>query len=195
MKLIVGLGNPGILYTGSKHNIGFGVVRHLAKAQKVTLKKERGLRALSAKTKINDFDVLLALPLTFMNLSGEAVAALLKKYKVALADLLIVGDELDLEFGRLKIRPRGTSAGHRGIKSIIDHLGKDEFSRVRIGIGRPKGNFEAAGFVLAPFNKREKAQLPGIIHAAAECCRYWVNAGSEKSMNIFNRNNNTDTPR
>ncbi len=193
MKLIVGLGNPGILYASSRHNIGFQAVKYLAKAKKIALKKEKGSRALSAKLKTEGVDVILAIPLTFMNLSGEAVRQLIKKYKIDLGDLLVVCDDLDLEFGRLKIRSSGSSAGHRGVKSIIDALGSDQFSRLRIGIGRPGDNLDTAEYVLSRFDKREKSGLAEIIKKAAECAQVWVSEGVEKSMNIFNRNNNADT--
>lgn len=187
MKLIVGLGNPGILYAGSRHNIGFQVVKSLAKSEKIALKKEKGIRALSGRGKIEGLDVVLAMPLTFMNLSGEAVRPLLKKYKIGLEDLLVVCDDLDLEFNRFKIRPQGASAGHRGIQSIIDHLGSNEFIRIRIGIGRPEDKLNTSEFVLSHFNRREKIQIPEIVDSAVECCRLWVREGVEKSMNIFNR--------
>lgn len=186
MKLIVGLGNPGILYGGSRHNIGFQVIKHLAKAKKFALKKEKGLKVLSAKGKLEGRDAVLALPLTFMNLSGEALSPLLKKYKAQLGDLLVVCDDLDLEFGQIKIRCGGSSAGHRGIQSIIDSLGSNEFSRLRVGIGRP-GNIDASEYVLAHFKRNERTQLPEIIKRAKECCLTWVDEGLEKSMNIFNR--------
>jgi len=188
MKLIVGLGNPGILYASSRHNIGFQVVKYLARIEKVALKKEKGMSALSAKAKIEGTDALLALPLTYMNLSGEAVRLLLKKYRVGLADLLVICDDLDLEFGRIKIRSSGSSAGHRGVKSIIDLLGSDAFSRLRIGIGRPQDNTAATDYVLSRFHKREKSELSALIKKAAEAARAWVGKGVEKSMNIFNRN-------
>jgi len=204
VKLIVGLGNPGILYASSRHNIGFQVVKYLAKAKKAALKKEKGMSALSAKAKIEGSDAVLALPLTFMNLSGEAVRPLLKKYRIGLSDLLVICDDLDLEFGRIKIRSGGSSAGHRGVKSIIGLLGSDEFSRLRIGIGRPATNASggrpgehtaAADYVLARFNQREKSGLSAVIKRAAEAAQAWVNEGAQKSMNIFNRKINLDTPR
>lgn len=188
MKLIVGLGNPGLLYAGSRHNVGFQVVKRLAKTERIVLKKEKGISALSGKGKINGENITLSLPLTFMNLSGEAVRALIKKYKVELKDLLIVCDDLDLDFGRLKIRETGSSAGHRGMKSIIDSLGKNEFSRLRIGIGRPKARIDPAEFVLGHFNRRERLELSKIIGKAQEVIQCWVIDGIEKCMNIFNRN-------
>ncbi len=185
MKLIVGLGNPGILYASSRHNIGSQVIKYLAKTEGIVLKKERNIRALSAKAKIGDFDLVLAIPLTFMNLSAEAVIPLLKKYKVGLDDLLIVCDDLDLDFGRQKIRSRGSCAGHKGINSIIVSLGSNEFSRLRIGIGRPR-NKDISKFVLSRFSKAEKTRVPEIIQTAADCCKSWVSQGVEKTMNIFN---------
>jgi len=190
VKLILGLGNPGILYSGTRHNIGFQVVKYLAKSEKAVLKKEKGIPALSAKVKIGGSDAVLALPLTFMNLSGQAAGALLKKYRLGLDELLVVCDDLDLELGRLKIRSNGSSAGQRGVKSIIASLGNNEFSRLRIGIGRPQDKLDAAAYVLSHFNKKEKSQLQEIIHRAADCCRAWAGEGIEKSMNIFNRSIN-----
>lgn len=184
MKLIVGLGNPGIFYSGTRHNVGFQVVKNLAGAQKAVLKKERGIRALSTRAKVEGSDVILALPLTYMNLSGEAVLPLLNRYGSGAADLLVVCDDLDLEFGRIKIRSGGSSAGHRGIQSIIDSLGGNEFSRVRVGIGRPAT--DAADYVLSHFNRNEKAALSAMINRAQECCLSWISQGVEKSMNIFN---------
>ncbi len=185
MKLIVGLGNPGILYAASRHNIGFQVIKYLAKTEGIVLKKERNIRALSGKGKIGDSDVVLAMPLTFMNLSAEAVIPLLKKYKVGLSDLLVVCDDLDFDFGRQKIRAHGSSAGHKGINSIIVSLGSSEFSRIRMGIGRPR-NKDISKFVLSRFSKIEKTKVTDIIQTAADCCRSWVNKGVEKTMNIFN---------
>jgi len=187
MRLIVGLGNPGILYSSSRHNIGFQVVKNLAKTLKVVLKKEKGIKALSVKAKIEGVDVVLALPLTFMNLSGEAVRPLLEKHKVGLNDLLVVCDDLDLEFGRIKIHQASSSAGHRGIQSIIDYLGSNKFNRVRVGIGRPSRNLDASRFVLTRFNKIERSRLLRIISRTQECCLSWVSQGLEKSMSVFNK--------
>ena len=187
MKLIVGLGNPGIIYAGSRHNIGFEVVKHKARAGRIVLKKEKGIKALSGRGKIGSSGIVLAMPLTFMNLSGEAVKLLLKRYKLEVTDLLVVCDDLDLEFGRLKIRSQGSSAGHRGIRSIIDSLESDQFSRLRVGIGRPKNDSDNRDFVLSRFNRREKKDIPAIINKSALCCRVWAEEGVDKAMNIFNK--------
>jgi PTH1 family peptidyl-tRNA hydrolase len=186
MKLIVGLGNPGDIYRETRHNIGFSVVKALAKVCKIPLKRERGSFSLSGKGKLGSQNVIMAIPLSFMNLSGTAVAALLKKYKIASRDFLVVADDLDLEFGRLKIRPSGSSAGHRGLNSITGCLGTQEFARLRIGIGRPGAHIEASDYVLSQFNRREKAQLKQVIENACDCCRSWARNGITETMNLFN---------
>jgi len=187
VKLIVGLGNPGILYLNSRHNIGFSIVKLLAHSAKAALKKDKQAPALSGKTRIESECVTLAMPLTFMNLSGVAVSALVKKYKIDLNDLLVVCDDLDLEFGRLKIKPCGSSAGHRGIDSIINSLDSKDFARLRIGIGRPRESRGTRDYVLSKFNRKESAQLKGILSVACDCCRTWISQGTDKSMNTFNK--------
>ncbi len=187
MKLIVGLGNPGKIYLNSRHNIGFSVIRALSQFFKTSFKKDAHTFSLSAKTKFKNQNIILSMPLTFMNLSGMAVGALLKKYKIDLDNLLIVCDDLDLGLGRLKLRPYGTSAGHRGLGSIINYLNADKFPRLRIGIGRPAPQRDAAEYVLSAFNKKEKAQIPDIVERACDCCQAWVSDGINETMNIFNR--------
>ena len=186
MKLIVGLGNPGDIYLDSRHNIGFSVVKALAQTYKISFKKDKSTLSLIGKGKIGGENVMLAKPLTFMNLSGIAIRPLLKKYKIDLNDLLVVADDLDLEFGRQKIRPSGSSAGHRGLDSIIENLGSHQFARLRVGIGRPDANIEASGYVLSQFNRKEKAQLKQIMENASDCCKSWVRKGIRETMNIFN---------
>jgi PTH1 family peptidyl-tRNA hydrolase len=188
MKLIVGLGNPGDLYKDSRHNIGFSIVKALSRAHKTPFKKDRNTFSLSAKAKINNEQVILALPVTFVNLSGLAVSALLKKYRVGLEGLLVVSDDLDIEFGRLKLRPAGSSGGHQGLQSLIDTLGSQKFARLRIGLGRPKDR-DTAEYVLSHFTKKEKERLKQVIAKACLCCRFWLREGISKSMNIFNRRN------
>lgn len=187
MKLIAGLGNPGRIYIDSRHNIGFSIIKSLSQIYKAPLKKDNHTFSLSGKGRIEGENVTLALPLTFMNLSGDAVSALIKKYKIDLPDLLVVCDDLDLKFGAMKIRPSGSSGGHNGLQSIIDSLGSREFSRLRIGIGRPQDKRGAADYVLSPFNKKEQKNLKEIIEDACDCCRTWLTKGVTESMNIFNR--------
>lgn len=185
-KLIVGLGNPGLVYAGSRHNIGFAVLKSLAGSLKLSFKRDSLVSALVAKGQIQGLDVVLALPQTYMNLSGVAVKALLKKFKVSPENFLVVCDDLDLELGRMKIRPQGSSAGQRGIKSIFEHLGTQEFSRLRIGIGRPRAPQDAAKYVLSSFSRKEKAAVKQIEEDAASCCRSWVENGIVPTMNTFN---------
>ena len=192
MKLIVGLGNPGFSYSNSRHNIGFSVVKELAKKFKAVFKKDRGCFSLTAKAVVNSEEVMLAMPSTFMNLSGLAVKPLLKKYKVNLSGLLVVCDDLDLEFGRLKLKPGGSSAGHQGIKSVIDSFNAQEFSRLRVGVGRPPLHMEAKEFVLLPFVKQERTKLGGIIKKAVDCCCVWLSDGVTQSMNVFNQRKQTE---
>ena len=186
MKLIVGLGNPGNLYVHSRHNVGFLVVKTLAQAHKILLKKEKGILSLSGKGRIEGQNIVLAMPLTFMNLSGVAVAGLLKKYRIEPGNLLVACDDLDLSLGRLKIKSSGSSGGHRGLKSIMESLKGDGFARLRIGIGRPV-RADISAYVLSHFSKKEKVELSEIIERASDCCRVWVAKGINKSMDIFNQ--------
>lgn len=187
MKLIVGLGNPGRAYFDSRHNIGFMVLKALAKEEGIALKKGFFSNSFSGKGKIEGHDVILAEPLTFMNLSGNAVSALLKKHKVSLDNLLVICDDLDLEFGRIKIRPEGASGGHNGLKSIIDSIGRNNFPRLRIGVGRPHKNMDAADYVLSSFSRKEKEELQEVTVNALDCVKSWVTKGIAVSMNNFNR--------
>jgi PTH1 family peptidyl-tRNA hydrolase len=187
MKLIVGLGNPGKAYSDSRHNIGFLTIKSLAKQYKIALKRDSGTFSLAGRGRIDGQKVILAMPLTFMNLSGSCVERLLKKYKVSPGNLLVISDDLDLELGRLKIRPCGSSGGHRGLQSIIGSLGVSDFCRLRVGIGSPGKNTDAADYVLSAFTSKEKNQLKEIIVRASDCCALWVKMGIIENMNTFNR--------
>lgn len=185
-KLIVGLGNPGLIYAGSRHNIGFAVLKSLVSSLKINFKRDSSVSALVAKDKLFGLDVVLALPQSYMNLSGIVVKALFKKFKIIPENFLVVCDDLDLDLGRMKIRPQGSSAGQRGLESIIEHLGTQNFSRLRIGIGRPKTPQDAAKYVLAGFLRREKSAAKQIEEDAVSCCLSWVENGIVQTMNIFN---------
>ena len=185
-KLIVGLGNPGLIYAGSRHNIGFVVLKSLAGSLKINFKRDSSVSSLVAKGKLLAQDVVLALPQTYMNLSGIAVAALLKKFKINPKDLLVVCDDLDLELGKMKIRPQGSSGGQRGVESIIERLGTQDFGRLRIGIGRPKSPQDASKYVLSGFLRKEKVSVRQIEEDAVSCCLSWVKNGIVQTMNMFN---------
>jgi len=187
MKLIVGLGNPGTAYAASRHNAGYMAVKEIARAHKLSFKRDFGTSSVSARFKSSLENIIVALPLTYMNLSGNAVKALLRKHKIDISDLLIVCDDLDLEFGRLKLRPSGSSGGHRGLDSIIGSLGTNGFCRLRIGIGRPGRKEETVDFVLTGFSRDEKEEVPGLIKEAAGCCLSWVKNGVAETMNSYNK--------
>jgi len=187
MKLIVGLGNPGSSYKNSRHNIGFMAVDSLAVEYKVKLKRKFTWRSLHNKTRIGTEEVILAEPLTFMNLSGSAVKQLISRHNLELSDLLVIADDLDLELGRIKIKPSGSSAGHRGLSSVIAVLKSDNFSRLRIGIGSPPEHIEASDYVLSDFSRKEKALVDQIIDEVKDCVRVWLERGTEKTMDMFNQ--------
>ena len=188
MKLIVGLGNPGKIYEQTRHNIGQATVKELGKRHKVILKKGLFGSSLSAKCRIKNQVCLLAMPISYMNLSGGAVKSLIKKHKVGLEDLIVVLDDLDLEPGRLKIKSAGSSGGHKGLESLIAVLGTGDFCRLRIGIGRPDNKLaEVSDYVLSGFKKNEKASITEAIEKACDAVELWVEAGSQQTMNIINR--------
>ncbi|MCM8796753.1 MAG: aminoacyl-tRNA hydrolase [Candidatus Omnitrophica bacterium] len=186
MKLIVGLGNPGSEYVGSRHNAGFVFLKALAREKKAVFRKDSRTSSLVAKIKCAGSDIVLALPLTYMNLSGIAVKKLLDKYEIGLEDLLVVCDDLNLDFGRIRLRISGSSGGHRGLESIIEHLGSCNFARLRIGIGRPKENLPASEYVLDRFSLKEKKCLKDIITEAIKCCYEWICKRATRTINIFN---------
>lgn len=188
MKLIVGLGNPGRKYEKSRHNLGCNVIRALAKELKSPFKKKLSLESLITETEIYGKPVLLALPQTYMNLSGRAIRSIIKRKNISLAELIVVCDDISLNFGVLRLRSRGSSGGHRGLASIIKELGTTEFARLRLGI---KGDFlnkttNIAEYVLSGFNKAEKAHLASLISKTLECLKTWAREGITEAMNKFN---------
>ncbi len=185
MKLIFGLGNPGKKYERTRHNVGFQVLDVLARRYGVTFSPHK-FRALAARVRIGDENVLLIKPLTYMNLSGEAVGPIVRFYKVPLDHILVVYDDLDLPFGTLRLRAKGGSGGHKGLKSIIQHLGSEEFPRLRVGIGRPPNRMEPADFVLQPFSAREEEEMALVREEAADAIEVWVQEGIQRAMNLVN---------
>jgi len=187
MKLIVGLGNPGIEYQFTPHNLGFLTVDRLAERLKTTV-DNRHSRAVTGRAKIGSEEVLLAKPETFMNLSGLSVRELVEKYEVAPAtDLIVVYDELDLPFGTLRIRPRGGTAGHNGMESILGALGTEEFVRVRLGIAPDHPVRDGARYVLAQFKKSQYETVDQLLDIAADAVTTIVTDGAQAAMNRFNR--------
>jgi PTH1 family peptidyl-tRNA hydrolase len=183
--LIVGLGNPGAVYRYNRHNIGFMLVDRVAEQLGVKFSRLES-KALLTKGEHQGRRVVLAKPQTYMNLSGQAVGSLVRFYKVPPANLLVAYDDVDLPLGTLRIRPGGGSAGQKGMSSIIDRLGTQDFPRLRLGIGRPPGRMEAADYVLQDFSSGEKDLLRLTLDRAAEAALVFVAEGLETAMNQYN---------
>ena len=167
-RLIIGLGNPGLEYLNTRHNAGFMVLDKLAEDQDISFVTKKDLKSLIAVTNIGGKQTILAKPITFMNLSGEAVQALVTFYKVSMDEIIVIHDEIDLPFGSIQNKVGGGSAGHNGLKSIIKFIGED-FMRIRIGIGpKTPEQMDTADFVLQDFSKTEQKKLPEIINKARE---------------------------
>ena len=163
MKIIVGICNPGREYQHTRHNIGFQTVEQFAAEHKLRFALKTRFSAELAVGKVKGQEVVLVKPQTFMNRSGAAVQKILDWYKASALDMLLVYDDLDVAFGEIRSRERGRSGGHNGVQSIIDQLNAEEFYRLKIGIGRPPANFDAADYVLANFSKEEKVLVPELI--------------------------------
>jgi PTH1 family peptidyl-tRNA hydrolase len=187
MKLIVGLGNPGREYRETRHNVGFMVVEEIARRYALGWSQAPSQvpDAFIAKRYGTD-PVLLAKPLTYMNLSGDAVAALMRYYDVAVGDVLVVIDEAALPFGKLRARARGSAGGHNGLKSVIERLGTTEFARLRLGVGRGDGRRDLSDHVLSIFERGERAELESFITRAADAAEMFAAEGIGKVMNTYN---------
>jgi PTH1 family peptidyl-tRNA hydrolase len=189
MKVIVGLGNPGRKYAGTRHNIGFEVVDALARRHGLSWESAPA-EAVMAKWRAAG--ALLVKPLTFMNLSGYAVGDLLRYFKVDVSDLLVIVDEAQLELGRLRARPNGSAGGHNGLKSVIEQLGTDQFARLRIGVGRGGSQRDLADHVLATFDRDEQATVDDALERAAAAAELFAAEGIGPVMNRFNRKEDRD---
>lgn len=184
MRIVVGLGNPGPKYAGTRHNVGFDVIDYLAAAPGTGAFRER-FEAQVAERKEGDETVLLVKPLTFMNLSGRTVRAALDFYKLPPEQLLVVCDDFNLPLGKLRVRLKGSHGGQNGLRNIQDQLGTDAYPRLRIGVGQP-GPGEAVDFVLSKFKSAERAAAADAVAVAARAVVVWVTAGVEECMNRFN---------
>lgn len=189
LKMIVGLGNPGPTYAANRHNIGFQIVELFSRRHAIALDRVQ-MKALTGVGWLQRHDqrvkVLLVKPLTYMNASGQAVAGLVRFFQVELADLLVVHDDLDLESGRLRLRPNGSAGGQNGVKSIIQQLGSQEFARARIGIGRPPGRMDAADYVLQDFSSAEEEIFGPLRERVCDALECWLFDGIDAAMNRFN---------
>lgn len=184
MKMVVGLGNPGRRYAGTRHNVGFMTIDELARRHGVTDAAER-MGAWTARLRLDGKEIILVKPQTFMNLSGEAVSRLWRWYKLGLEDVLVVGDDIDLPFGRLRLRQRGSAGGHNGLRSIFAHLGSREIARLKIGVGR-SDEAAARDHVLSPFTPEERVELPLMIARAVDAVETVLRDGMVAAMNLVN---------
>lgn len=192
MKLIVGLGNPGVEYQFTWHNLGFLVVDRIAEQIGAQV-SNRHCRALTGRGRIDGNDVLLAKPETYMNLSGMSVRELVEKHEIVPEqDLIVVYDELDLPAGTIRVRQRGSSAGHNGLESIIGALGTQEFLRIRLGIAPDRPVGDGAKYVLSQFRKAQYPVIDKVLDSAAEAVNVILTQGASAAMNRFNRKAESD---
>jgi peptidyl-tRNA hydrolase, PTH1 family len=192
VKLIVGLGNPGIEYQFTPHNLGFLTVDRIANNLGIEI-RNRQCRALTARVTIAGESAILAKPETFMNLSGLSVLELIEEHQVDVTrDLIVIYDELDLPLGSIRIRQRGSSAGHNGIESILGALGTDEFLRIRLGVAPEQKVADGAKYLLAPFRKAQEAAVDELLDTAVQAVEVIVKEGPAAAMNRFNRKNDPE---
>jgi peptidyl-tRNA hydrolase, PTH1 family len=189
MKLVIGLGNPGRRYAGTRHNVGFEVLEVLGERHRLEWESAPA-EALMARWRAAS--VLLAKPLTYMNLSGHAIGELLRFFKIELPDLLVIVDEANLELGRLRARPSGSAGGHNGLKSVIGALGTEDFARLRVGVGRGDARRNLADHVLAKFDPDERIEVAEAVGRAADAAELFVAEGIMPVMNRFNRKEDGD---
>jgi len=183
--LVAGLGNPGRAFENNRHNVGFLVLNRLAHRLGERFGKFEAKALVCKSTYLGD-RVILIKPQTYMNNSGSSVSSLVRFYKVPLENLLVIYDEVDLPLGAIRLRPGGGSAGHKGMQSIIDRMGTDDFSRLRIGMGRPPGRKDAADYVLQDFPAQESELLDETLDQAVAAVLMFIRDGLDKAMNLFN---------
>jgi PTH1 family peptidyl-tRNA hydrolase len=188
VKLIVGLGNPGERYQATRHNLGFLIIERIAARHGLRLERKVH-EALVDSFKLDGATIVLAKPQAYVNRSGAVVVNLLQEFALTPADLIVINDDLDLPFGRIRIRPSGSAGGHRGLASVTESLAGAPFCRVRVGIGRPPEGKEAAQYVLESFSATELDQLGEVIDRAAESAMCLVRDGLERAMAEYNRAN------
>ena len=183
--LVAGLGNPGREYKQTRHNVGFMVAEKLAEDLNIKLAKVQS-KAIIGIGKFDQDKIVIAKPQTFMNLSGQAVKAILNYYKIPITNLIVIHDDLDIPFGTIRIRQQGGYGGQKGMKSIIEQLGTQDFIRIRMGIDRPPGRMDAADYVLQRFSKQEEEQLDGLLSSASKAAQAIIREGIDHAMNQYN---------
>jgi PTH1 family peptidyl-tRNA hydrolase len=185
VKLVVGLGNPGDEYARTRHNVGFMVADRVSEANNISLNQTK-FKAMIGRGMIGGEDVIIAKPQTYMNRSGESVSPLLSFFKLKPSDCIVICDDLELLPGKIRVRGKGGHGGHKGLMSIIEQVGSQEFVRVRVGIGRPVEQSRVSDYVLSPFSKDEKPVIADAIERAAKAVETIIKEGVEAAMNRFN---------
>ncbi|MDP4181012.1 MAG: aminoacyl-tRNA hydrolase [Bacillota bacterium] len=184
--IIAGLGNPGNKYDNTRHNVGFDAVDMLANLYNISISKVK-YKALIGEGSIEGERVILVKPQTFMNLSGESIREIIEWYKIPISNIIILFDDIDLPLGKIRVRPKGSSGTHNGMRSILYQIQSDEFPRVRIGIGRPPEGWELANFVLSKFTTEDRKIVNESIKNAAEAAVAIINSGADTAMNKYNK--------
>jgi len=189
MYIIVGLGNPTREYQATRHNIGWDAITRIADDYNIPL-NSRKHKAICGTGIIEGEKVLLAQPLTYMNLSGECVRELVDYYKISLHELIVIYDDINLEVGQLRIRKKGSAGGQNGMKNIIQHLGSDDFPRIRIGVGDKPEGWDLADYVLSKFKEDEQPIIREALKNASDACRMIISSGIDAAMNKYNKKMN-----
>jgi len=187
IKLVVGLGNPGSEYELTRHNLGFLVVKRIAKELGVKFKKCSFTKAMIAKYEEEYRKIILLMPFTFMNNSGIAVKKAVEHKEISLDDMLLICDDSNLPFGQIRVRAKGSDGGHNGLSSVISHLASSDFPRLRMGIDSPTGKKDLAEYVLEEFNKKEQDVLNDFIEEALNCSLLWIKSDVNQVMENYNR--------
>ncbi len=185
MYLIVGLGNPEPEYANTRHNMGFDSINKIARELNIDLKKTR-FNAILGEGVVEGKKVFLVKPQTFMNNSGESVEAFVSFYKMPMENILVIYDDMDTEVGKIRVRAKGGAGSHNGMKSIINELNSEEFARIRVGIGKPKNEFDRIDYVIGRVSKEEQLKLQKGVDSARDAVIYWIENGIDNTMNKYN---------
>lgn len=186
MRIIIGLGNPTEKYQATRHNIGWDAITRISDDYRIPLNQKKH-KAICGMGYIEGEKVILAQPVTYMNLSGESVRELVDYYKVSPEDIIVIYDDICLEVGQLRIRKKGSAGGHNGIKSIINHLGTEDFPRIRIGVGEKPKDWDLADYVLSRFKDEEQVAIREALKDASDACRMIITSGMDAAMNQYNK--------
>lgn len=185
MYLIVGLGNPEPEYANTRHNMGFDSINKIARELNIDLKKTR-FNAILGEGVVEGKKVFLVKPQTFMNNSGESVEAFVSFYKIPMENILVIYDDMDTEVGKIRVRAKGGAGSHNGMKSIINELNSEQFARIRVGIGKPKNEFDRIDYVIGRVSKEEQLKLQKGVDSARDAVIYWIENGIDNTMNKYN---------